>query len=323
MKAPPLPPSPPELQQSDSEHRENPIHPAVLSGALLAIVIFVLIIGWLLMTLAKSVSSMTKNSSQQASNVSSNEPETVDLGTGKEQDTNDSNENDFPEGSEEAADASQTQTEAEAEAEGDQEIDSPPPANEATEISSNDDESSRIRRFNAGTSKRISANGTNPFLIGTEASSTVFVIDKSSSMDGAAFESVQNSLIQAIHSLNSSQRFSVIFFDDGPHVMPPKHKVAADEAGKAEAIDFVKKMAPSGGTNPYAATRMALEMNPDAVVVLSDGAFDITEVKMITKENQMNKKTPIHCIGLQARIMTLQKLSEDNSGTYRTAIAPR
>lgn len=336
---PPLPPRrqrPPdhrcEVQHGETEHHEDPIHPAVLLSALLAIVIIALIIGWLLMTLAKNVSSMGENNSQRTSGSSSVTSETVVLGTGQDQDAIDSNdadsseEADSPEAPEDASNASQPQTGTGVE--GEQEVDSPPSGNQDTEIISEDDDehvaaSSRVRPFNAGASKRISANGTNPFLIGTEVDSTVFVIDKSSSMDGTAFESVQNSLLQAIHSLNSSQRFCVIFFDDRPHVMPPDHKVRADEAGKAGAIDFIKQMAPSGGTNPYTATRMALDMNPDAVVVLSDGAFDLTEVGRITQENQVNKKTPIHCIGLQAHIRTLQKLAEDNSGTYRTALAPR
>ena len=328
---PPLPPRrqrPPdhrrEVQHGDTEHHEDPIHPAVLAGALLAIVLIALIIIWLLTTLASSASNIAGNSSQQTSGVSSNEPETVELGTDTddEQGTHDSNEADSPEVSEDASDAAQPETGAGAA--GDDEIESPPPAKTATETSSNEeDENFRVRTFNGGASKKISANGTNPFLIGTETGSTVFVIDKSSSMAGTAFESVQNSLLQAIHSLNASQRFSVIFFDDGPQVMPPKHKVKADEAGKAGAMAFITKMAPNGGTNPYSATRMALDMNPDAVVVLSDGNFDITEVERITRENQMNKKTPIHCIGLQTHIITLQKLAEDNAGTYRTAITPR
>ena len=316
---PPIPPkskkttSPPHVsRQQHLGNRDDPINPFVLASALLAIALILLSVAWFLTSRARSLPDATAKISQDAPADS----EKIKLGTGAENDSNELTDLDSEEGHEE--DPSQT--------------DSQPAANQnessneedtaKDSLSKEDAQTARTRVLNTGASKRLSADGTNPFLIGTETSSTVFVIDKSSSMSGAAFSSVRNSLLQAIEILNASQRFSVIFFDSVAHPMLPNHMVNADDKGKDLATNFMERMSPTGGTNPYSATRMALDMHPDSVIVLSDGDFDITEVKRITQENQMDKKIPIHCIGLQSHIRTLQKLAEDNSGTYRTATTP-
>ena len=322
------PPSPPSLSQQEyTRNSETPMHPAVLVTALLAIAIIVLIIAWLIMAISRSLPGTTANATQSGAQDSSTTPDEIKMGTGTEETPSQPTHADSDTTDEAASDPSGSQPAEKRNSESEKVDDetSQPPFGETANNSSNhgDTQTNRTRVLNTGSGKRLSAEGTNPFLIGADATSTVFVIDKSSSMSGAAFSSVRNSLLRAIETLNATQRFSVIFFDTTAHPMPPNEMVDADDKGKDLATEFVEKMSPSGSTNPYSATRMALDMHPGAVVVLSDGDFDITEVKRITQENQMDRKTPIHCIGLQSHIRTLQKLAEDNSGTYRTATVSR
>jgi len=299
----------------------------VLVTALLAIAVMVLIIAWLIMTLSRSLSVATANATQSGGQNSSTTPDEIKMGTGTEENSSQPAHANSEATAEAAADPSGSQPAEKRNPESEQVDDetSQPPFGETANNSSNhgDTQTNRTRVLNTGSGKRLSADGTNPFLIGADATSTVFVIDKSSSMSGSAFSSVRNSLLRAIETLNATQQFSVIFFDTTAHPMPPNDMVDADDKGKNLAKDFVDSMSPSGSTNPYSATRMALDMQPESVVVLSDGDFDITEVKRITQENRMDRKTPIHCIGLKTHIRTLQKLAEDNSGTYRTATVSR
>lgn len=174
-------------------------------------------------------------------------------------------------------------------------------------------------QFNVPITKNLSADGRNPFLIATQEPSVVFVIDKSSSMQGEAFEQVTNSLFNAIKQLDDEKRFLVIFFDKSPHSLQPKTLMKATEQRKQAAREFIQQQTPSGNTEPYEAMRMAIELNPDSIVILSDGDFLITEVRRISQLNKAGPNISIHCIGLKRKIQTLEQLAEDNSGTYTTA----
>jgi len=330
---PPLPPaqqrsgSPPPLPEQEFEDNgQTPIHPGVLAAALIAIAILLLLLIWLLLTAGGKLLQLASNSPSGGPQESSVGSEEVIMGIEAEVETSNSSDTDKPATANKPSD----QTDASPTADPDtaptnvDDESSQAKLDETAEESLPDGatKTSRTRVINTGSGDRLSANGVNPFMVGTEAKSTVFVIDKSSSMSGRAFQSVRNSLLQAVEFLNQSQRFSVVFFDSAAHPMPPKHMIQADSNGKNTATRFIEQMSPAGGTNPYTATRMALDMNPESIVVLSDGEFDITEVIRITEENQRNRKIPIHCIGLQSHITTLEKLAEDNSGTYRTANTP-
>lgn len=176
-----------------------------------------------------------------------------------------------------------------------------------------------VRVFNASKKKRLSANGQNPFLIAAQSKSTVFVIDKSSSMEGDAFHQVSEALLRALTMLKAEQSFSIIFFDDSADQLQPASLLTANDRNKQVARDFVTERVPSGGTQPYAAINMALTLNPDSVLVLSDGDFAISEVVRITEQNLLGRNITIHCIGLEHSIPTLKRLAEDNGGTYTTA----
>lgn len=166
---------------------------------------------------------------------------------------------------------------------------------------------------------RINLNDNNPFMVATESDSTVFVIDKSGSMQGRAFTQVRDSMLAAIHKLTPSQSFAIVFFDIMPTPMPGWKLKKATPSSVRLAENFAQSIRPDGGTNPTVAMDLAMKLIPSTIIVLSDGDFEQRLVNEISNMNQTNKIT-IHTIGLQNQIRTLQTLARKNGGTYTTAV---
>jgi len=104
-----------------------------------------------------------------------------------------------------------------------------------------------------------------------EAKRIVYVVDRSGSMLHTFFF-VQDELKRSINGLRRSQKFHVIFFNEGPPLEPaPRGLVSAIGARKEAFFEFLAQVSPSGGTNPEPAIRRALSLKPDLVYLLSDG----------------------------------------------------
>jgi len=118
------------------------------------------------------------------------------------------------------------------------------------------------------------SNGPEFFGLGgsaREAKRIVYVVDRSGSMLDT-FVFVQKELERSIRALRRSQKFHVIFFNEGPPLeAPPRELVSAIGRRKGEFFDFLKKVHPIGGTDPAPAIRRALSLKPDLVYLLSDG----------------------------------------------------
>ena len=75
----------------------------------------------------------------------------------------------------------------------------------------------------------------------------VFVIDTSGSMGGESIRQAKASLVKALHSLRAGDRFNVIEFNSFTHTLF-KHSVPASPQHVAEALDYVRNLQASGGT---------------------------------------------------------------------------
>ena len=169
------------------------------------------------------------------------------------------------------------------------------------------------------TQRRISALGENPFMIAAKSESTVFVIDKSGSMDGMAFARVCNTMLDAIAELEPEQEFAVVFFDDSAHPMKNWGLVGANESNLNEVEHFVRSISANGGTNPAPAMELALGLEPELIIVLSDGDFAPVLVDQISNRNRGRNQAEIHTIGLNSNVPTLMALAKRNGGGYKTA----
>ncbi len=165
--------------------------------------------------------------------------------------------------------------------------------------------------------------GLNPFVgEGKPAASTVFVIDVSSSMQGnLKLDRVMNALARAIDQLSNKQKFCVILFDHGHYFAPGAQGLeAATPENKRRTRLWLAQAHGGGGTMPMSAMTAAVVLNPERIVLLSDGEFDPTNVQTITVLNhQRRKPAKIDCVGLMEDVMVLREIAHQNKGVYYQA----
>jgi len=120
-----------------------------------------------------------------------------------------------------------------------------------------------------------------------EAKRIVYVVDRSGSMLDT-FVYVRQELKRSVGGLRRSQKFHVIFFNEGPPLESPPRDLVSAIGGRKEAFfEFLKSVGPSGGTEPEAAVRRALSLRPDLVYLLSDGIdFDPSLLDRLTLWNK-------------------------------------
>jgi hypothetical protein len=158
---------------------------------------------------------------------------------------------------------------------------------------------------------------TSFFGIKAEGRLFVYVVDCSGSMDDEnRLDRAKTELRRTINALQSPQRFKVIFYNDHPVPMPGELPKAADYPSKAQLSRWLSLVEAEGPTDPRSSLSLALAMKPDAVFLLSDGAFPEGTVDAIAKLN--SQKVPIHCIDLAngAAGDDLRKIARDSGGQY-------
>ena len=124
-------------------------------------------------------------------------------------------------------------------------------------------------------------------------------------------------LRRSVFALREPQRFEVIFYNRESIPMPggpiPR---SADQQAKNQLRSFLRLIDPDGGTDPRPAMKQALSLRPDAVFLLSDGAFPDGTVDELTRLNK--HKVPIHCVDLTGGLAGdhLERIAEANNGHY-------
>jgi hypothetical protein len=146
----------------------------------------------------------------------------------------------------------------------------------------------------------------------------VYVVDSSGSMiDDARLTRATVELRRSVLALQPPQRFEVIFYNHESNPMPggPTPRTA-DTESKNLLMAWLRLIEPDGGTDPRAAMRQALGLKPDAVFLLSDGAFPAGTVEAITEFN--SHKIPVHCIDLTGGMAGdhLKRIAAANRGRY-------
>jgi Mg-chelatase subunit ChlD len=146
----------------------------------------------------------------------------------------------------------------------------------------------------------------------------VYVLDQSGSMiDDDRLTRATIELRRSVFALQSPQRFEVIFYNDRATAMPggpiPR---PADQRNKDLLTTWLRLIDPDGETNPRNALKQALALRPDAVFLLSDGAFPDGTVEAVAGANTRN--IPIHCVDLAGGLAGdyLQRIARDSGGRY-------
>jgi hypothetical protein len=158
---------------------------------------------------------------------------------------------------------------------------------------------------------------------GQRAKSIVYVMDRSGSM-AETFSLLQRELLRAIGSLDQDQLFNVIWFNEGRATKLSDRMLAATVANKRQAFAAVKRIIPSGQTQPIDAVREGLSYRPDVLFLLSDGDFgeDNEPLLHMIKQRNKGKATTINTIlfvydtgGDGERI--LRAIAEANHGAFK------
>jgi hypothetical protein len=146
----------------------------------------------------------------------------------------------------------------------------------------------------------------------------VYVVDCSGSMiDDDRFPRATIELRRSVLALTQPQKFEVIFYNEDSIPMPggpiPR---TADLDAKNLLRKWLTIIDPDGGTDPRLAVKQALSLRPDAVFLLSDGAFPDGTVEEVNKLN--THRIPINCVDLAGGLGGdhLKRIAASSGGQY-------
>ncbi|MCA9135947.1 MAG: VWA domain-containing protein [Planctomycetales bacterium] len=187
-----------------------------------------------------------------------------------------------------------------------------------------------------GRATGTTGQGTRGSFFGIEASGKdfVYIVDRSGSMNGNRYRRAIDELKRSIGELSGDQRFFVVLFSSSSDPMfggsQSTEMLNATEDNKKKLEHWLDTIRTGGGTNPNSSLRMAINMNPSAVFMLSDGEF--TESKSKRRAGVLESggvthsivlsargKVPIHAIAFEdpRSCANMKRLAEISGGEYR------
>jgi len=164
----------------------------------------------------------------------------------------------------------------------------------------------------------------------------VFVVDGSLSMRKNGWDYCKLELRSAVRRLKPNQYFYVILFASDAHRMfddenPQEVLLRASEENFAKLERWLYTYDLEWGTRPLESMKFALRLRPDAIYFLTDGKIQDKTDEYLEKNNKredaygdMVVGASVHTIGFfqQDGQPVLEKISKENSGTYRFVPTP-
>jgi len=157
----------------------------------------------------------------------------------------------------------------------------------------------------------------------------VFVVDNSLSMNGGRFEAACIELMRSVGRMTPNQQFYVLFFSDTAYPMfhpeVVNHMLPATDENKQRLAQWLYGVELVLKTNAQEAVQRALKMHPDAIYLLTDGAFTDKTTPYLLKLPP--GRTAIHTVGMEVKpeaANDLKAIAEHHHGTFRlVALDPR
>ncbi len=150
----------------------------------------------------------------------------------------------------------------------------------------------------------------------------VFIVDNSLSMNNGRFESACYELVKTVDRMERDQEFYVFFFSDTAYGLfypnAARSLVPATQANKQRLQAWLYLVELVLKTNAHSAVEEALRMNPDAIYILTDGAFTDDTARFLMKLEP--GRTAIHTVGMEIEgkaEKTLQDIAARHHGSYR------
>lgn len=193
---------------------------------------------------------------------------------------------------------------------------------------------------------RADGDGKSATFFGTKASGRrfVFVVDRSISMRYGSegfvsrelfnrYDIAKSELLAAIGSLKPHQEFFVVMFAhdtipmfDGASDLGEPGMMAATPENIARFEDWLEGVKMGPGTDPREGLEMAIDMKPDAVFMLSDGAF-VSErndnrpktVDIVESHARAGSVVPINTVSLvvEQTIPVMKSIADMSEGKFR------
>ncbi len=161
-------------------------------------------------------------------------------------------------------------------------------------------------------------NGSGIFSTSKSANSFAYVVDASGSMRGSRMQRVLRELDRSVSGLDPRQRFFVVFFSDKPFpMMWPKFErrlVTATDHNRHRILEWAFTVQPDGGTAPAGALQQALDLQPDVVFFLTDGAIPPATVRVVRQRRRNPTIVNAICIGRSAETRTMQEIAATGGG---------
>jgi hypothetical protein len=160
------------------------------------------------------------------------------------------------------------------------------------------------------------------------AKRVIYVIDRSVSMGlNGSLRLALRELLDGLSRLPDGTKFQVVLYNHRPDTLYIRHHfdlAVLDAAARQDVERAVANLTASGGSNHRAALEQALNLGPDVLYLVTDGAeLSEAEVNALTRLNQ--GRAAIHAVELGRRGRPadnpLRVLAGRNRGTYR-CVAP-
>ncbi len=209
-------------------------------------------------------------------------------------------------------------------------------------ISSESPSSSLIPGFGDGAlGKGGGGSGvTSLFGLAGEGGKFVYVFDRSESMNSkftlyshqqvlstiTPLRSAKLEMARSLGSLQDSNQFQIVFYNDAPMVFGDSHYeqqlFAATPENKQRATTFIENMRARGFTNHLLALEAAIALNPDVIFLLTDGEakddLHPNQVRKISRYCQRRGITinVVHFCNSPREACTLVPLAEKTGGQH-------
>lgn len=177
----------------------------------------------------------------------------------------------------------------------------------------------------AGTGSGGGANADDGFFrIKPETRSVVYVVDCSGSMNSphnsvwkTRFRRLKAELLRSIGGMGPRQQFYIIFFNDHPIRMPAQTLQPALPGTKRRFLEWMAKQRAIGNTDPRGALHYALNLRPDVIYFLTDGAFAFKIRKNLLTIHQNRVAIHTFAFGSRKGEEVMKKVAAQNGGKYK------
>ncbi len=165
--------------------------------------------------------------------------------------------------------------------------------------------------------------GSQFFDLASAGTKIVFVLDGSGSMTEPHSEArtkldrVKIELFRSILGMPDEMEFYVIFFNRFSVPMKASSLQSATPENKRKYLEWVAKVQGGGGTDPSEALKLAFELHPDVIYLLTDGVFNPKVAKEVDKRNTRGVAVHTICFGSTTGEVLLQDIARKHHGTYK------